>query len=50
MKIRNKVFAAIVVVAFAVAGALNVGLNYRDGSLSDLTLANIEALASVKSS
>jgi hypothetical protein len=42
---KRKVFLIIGVAAFAGAIAFNASIGLRDKSLSDLSLANIEALA-----
>ena len=45
MKIRNKILAAIGVVAFAVAMAFNINASLNSNSEMNFTLANVEALA-----
>jgi hypothetical protein len=41
----NKIFGGIVVLAIAAVAAFNVNMNTQKGELSDLSLANVEALA-----
>jgi hypothetical protein len=41
---KRKIFLSIGITAILIIAAINVNLGSRDGQLSDLTLANIEAL------
>ena len=45
MKKRNKIFAAIGVIAFTVIIAFNVNIGLRNNEQNNLILSNIEALA-----
>ncbi|GHV27015.1 hypothetical protein FACS1894176_08470 [Bacteroidia bacterium] len=43
---KNKIFGGIAVLAIAAVAAFNVNVNSQKNDLSDLSLANVEALAS----
>ena len=42
---KKKIFGSIVVLAIAVIAAFNVNVNTKEEGLSDISLANVEALA-----
>lgn len=47
---KKKVFGAVALIAIAVAAGWNYQQSQQESELSDLTLANVEALASGESS
>ena len=46
---KHKIFGGIAVLAIAAVAALNVNLGTRSNGLSDISLANIDALAQYES-
>jgi len=42
---KKKIFGGIVILAIAAMAAFNVNMNTQNENLSDLSLANVEALA-----
>jgi hypothetical protein len=45
---KNKILIGIVVLAIAALAAFNVNMNSKSNNLSDMALANVEALADVE--
>ena len=45
---KKKILGGIAVVAIAITMALNVNFSAKNNNLSDLTLANVEALAQIE--